>query len=347
MLRREFLSKLDVVGKAIANNSLVPSMLNAWLTGDTLLVFNDHLSISTPFESEFVGGVNHALLSTFLKSANAKDVEIEKTDSGKALVKCGRSKLTMPHYPKKNMGFSFPEGRKKLFAFRSKKTIDAFKNCLLAVGAETSLSGLLGITLLRSNGNLFCYSTNGSTLARSVLSVDGLKVGDPIMLPWDFCKQFISLASSETPELSIYDTHVVFESKDGTVLHCDLVVAEKTVEFERVFSEHWTKENRKSLVEMPKKFISAFERAGMIANVPGQSVPTSIDVKDGKATILTESSLGRVSDSVSIEGHPDIALHVNAKFMLNCSDFDQILLTNKSVLMSSDGHTFLVSTMRV
>jgi hypothetical protein len=71
---------------------------------------------------------------------------------------------------------------------------------------------------------------------------------------------------------------------------------------------------------------------------------TAITVKDGKMKFFSKSGRGEVSDSMQVDGHPEVAIKVEPKLLKNgYGDFDHFLITDQCAIMAKGNNLYLVA----
>src|SRR5215472_8801178 len=131
MDRKQFLDKLELVGKALATSDTVPILNHIWFTGTQATAYNGQIAISVPCKTDFSGAVPGEILIKLMRNSKAKAVEFASTQK-EVSIKAASAKLKLAMMPPSNFIFEMPAPTNKPIVVSSKSIsiFEALKLCL-------------------------------------------------------------------------------------------------------------------------------------------------------------------------------------------------------------------------
>lgn len=355
MNRHELVEKLDRVAPALSANNLVPVLSHFWFAEDTLMAYNDQIAIATKLKSNFAGAIPGATLMSLLGVSKAKEVEFfigeadgKKLPEGQLLVKAASSKLKLPFMDTKaTQIFAMPKPDKGAALLVDMKAfLEAIDACMRSLKEDTSMPDSLGITLEFDGESTKFYATNDATISYAYVKnkTRDLPEVSRLVLSGNFCRQMLALSKlHDSCHIEIHDDYSLFQCGDN-ILFGRLVDVQRPLDFDAVIDQSFPPELEKSLVAIPSKLQLILERAVIITESKTERSRTDIAVKDGIAKFFSKSEKGEVRDSVQLPDHPDVEVSIDPRLFKNgWGFFDQILLTDKCLIMTKGTSLYLVS----
>jgi len=359
MERKALIDTLELVQPALSSNKLTPILSHFWFMGGNVMAYNDHIAIRTQFkfDSDIKAAVPETLLSLLKASRAAKiEAELERSkeegeDETYALrIKAASTKFKLPVLP--------PEDFKTLFKMPAmeesehlrvehKAFLKGIEDCLASVSTDSARIDNTGITLFFEDEVLHLYATNDVTVTEVRLPWKGKApaFGKRAILSGDFCRQMLRVAArGKAWEVSVNKEYALMHS--GEVwLYGSLVHSDNPMNFAGIMQQHVNEAVGKSLVQIPTKLELMLDRAIIIeGGNPDNS--THAWVQDGRLRLTSNGLGGHVSDSTQIdERHKDTPkVRVSPKHLKQgYGRFEKIAMTERCIIMSKKGTTYLIA----
>ena len=309
MDRVELVKKLDLVGRALATNDMVQIMKCFAFTGTEVIADNDALAIVSPCETTEKFVVNGQVLLGLLSASSSEEVDFT-IDGYEVIVRAGRSTFKLPFQSIEDFPFQRPE-IKKWDVITTE--IEGLEPCLETSSKDLTQLAFAGVLL---NGKL--YSSDGDALTSYTLSHPPKQL-QPYMMSTQFCDTVLRIGEKTEAEMTtIFLAPGWACAKIGSggsgIPEYEVwgkLLDPPPVDFEEKIAEMIG--GTIDVVTIPKGLEAALKRARVIADPEGK--PTQLTVtSNGKLKIVTDNSLGVVSDVLPFAQHEVTAL-VSAQLM--------------------------------
>lgn len=309
MNREELVRKLELVGRALADNAMVPIFQCFVFDGESVYADNNNLTIIAPLTSDSTFAVHGATLLGLLRASHSDDVELKITGSD-VLVKTGKSNFKLPYMPHEDALFKEPSKEWQVSVALDEKLLLGIENCLTTSSKdEATQPALVGVSLQREH---LLYSCDGDALTRDQFQAFGDYNQNSYMMPNAFCETILKVIYAHkmdddyslgtlsfngewvTAQIGVYTVYSRLIIKEAPLDHEDLI--KKTMKAEPTY------------VMVPKGLKDALLRARVVADPEGK--PTQLTVSGGKLELVTNSPLGTVRDVLPFK-HPDVVALVS------------------------------------
>ena len=363
MDRKKFTQTLALVEPSLANNELIPSLTHFWFTGDSVMGYNDVISISVPCETDFRGSVKGKVLYDFLSKCTGSAVEFSKinpkglkgknteedslSDAPNLKVKCGQSSIKMRLFPEDSFLFEIPDYSDwSVVDVEPKSLTDSLNVCLESLGNHVSEPERNGITVFaKERGELHMYSTDDVTLSHAVVQNRSRSaLEDRFVLSYAFCdaaRKLLRWSKNGEYQMHVDADYVVMAFEGGVKLFGRLIEDVHPLDFASVFEKHLPKRDTNLLIPIPKRLGLVIERSHVA--VAKSITPETVFkvVEDSKGVLLrvtASSEYGEVRDRIRLdegEGHPEITVKVDLKRLRRCGldVFDTIRITPVCIVL--------------
>lgn len=348
--RKEFLGKLEVVAPALSANELLPILTHYWLTGKTLMAFNDQIAISVPCETEITGAIPGQVLLALVKNSRATNAELTH-EGDNLLVKLAAAKIKLAHMSADNFVFDMPKvkGPEYDIKVKDKQAFrDALEVCMLSVGRDTAVTDQLGITLLldKSGKRLSAYATDNATIAHATIDLgSGAAPPDRVILPAAFVEQMLALdKGAKATHLQINDDSAMFKA-DEVTLFGRLIVSTSPIDFDDIVSRHFPPASRKLAMRMPTKLKLMLQRAVIITDSMTDQAATLVTCDGERMKFVSRTDRGEITETVLMEGHPEVKVRLGPKLLRSgyAAKFENMLVTEKCAVMTKGNAFYMVS----
>ncbi len=300
MNRTALVKTLEQVGRALADNDLVPIMKCFLFDGTNVTASNDYLTIIAPCPTDAAFAVNGKTLLGLLSASHSEDVQflIERYE---VIVKAGKSQFKLPFFPAEDFPFKVPE----IEEFDITLNMRGFEACLLTSSKDNAQPALMGVLV---NGSL--YSSDGDAITRYSLSTKPENQLQPYMMPNGFVETVLKLSTSDNDKTMLAPGWAM--SKLGDLTVWGRLMDPPPVDLEDAINK--TVGESAKFVPIPEELSHALDRARVVADP--ESAPTKLTVENGKLHLLTESSLGVVMDVLLIgDQRHNVTALVSAELM--------------------------------
>ncbi len=314
----------------------------------TVTAFDDIVAISSPCHLEVEGGLRGKVLIDFVHAARGVDVAVEVGEDGnEAVIRSGRSRLTMPLLGMDDFIFEFPETPGVELPV-TEEFLNAFGQCLLSVGTDPSHPWRLGVTVSFDQTGVTFYSSDTTTITTRRLEMPVAKklVGRSFIFPPRFSELLAGLAKREEADVIIVDDDWV-EARFKSQLRLWSKTV-KAVEVERYTEMLATLDEARASRKVPKGFIAALDRALVVLSSRSEHGQlTEFTVADGKMKLFTKSPIGEVRDSFKLPEHPDVAVKAPPDRIKRAIEFaTRMGIHERCIVLEDDsGYRYLVSVI--
>lgn len=310
MKRTDLVEALKRVAPALSVKDLVPAFSDFFFDGERLQAFDGVVAIQTPLAAPIKCGLPGKLLGEFLGASHATDVEFTFSE-GKAEVKAGRARMSLPSLPLEDFPFKWPDA-KSISIEASDALLAAVKACETTMGVDPSQPALLGITIEVEPDHLVLYSSTNLQMTSCVVKVKPPKVlvGRTFVLPVRFCELLLARARPDT--IAIGADAVQAHYKDGTRLFSATTGEASAKTFRTVMDGvDW----KDGFVKVPKGLEGCLSRA-LVVMSGDETQHTDVTIKGDRMRFQTVTRVAVATDYVVIEKHPDAEVSVRPSLLV-------------------------------
>ena len=167
MNKSELVTKLELVGRALSDQDLVPMFKCFAFDGKNVSAYNDSLGIISPCE---IGtfALNGNTLLGLLKNSHSEGVEL-LADKEDVTVKAGKSRFKLPYFTEDEFLFKEPKDKWHSSIPINESLLRGLEVCRSMASTDLAQPAFLGVSL-QFKGNITLYSTNGDAIARFITS---------------------------------------------------------------------------------------------------------------------------------------------------------------------------------
>lgn len=347
MNRKQLLTTLELVSRALANNNMVPIFQNFCFKDGQVIGYNDALGIVAPCDVEDTFAVNGSTLLGLLQNSHSEDVEFA-LDGQEVIIKAGRSTFKLPYLPEENFLFIEPEDDWLLNLVLDQQVLDGLTSCLMTSSRDLSQGALMGICFNTTKKSTVLYSCDGDAVSQYGLAqLDITGQPKPITVPNDFCETVLKIAegteATEKSKLTLNDAWAMAELDTGYKIYGRIIQNDNPLDHAALIKK--TLKSKPEYVPLPKGLDHALSRARVVADK--ESKPTQIVVEAGRIKLLTESSYGTVRDTLAMAKHSDVIVMVSAEKVQRAMSItdEMAVMENCTVFRSGDVLLQVVSNM--
>ncbi len=308
MDRSKLLKTLEVVGRALERNNVLPIYEYFCFTGNTVFSFNDSFGIVAPCQVPKPFAVHGPIFRDFLQASKADEIEME-VDQDQLLFVLGQTPHVLPCKQSSDFVWAEPNIGKRFIGDITK----GIELCLPTCSENLALEAFARVCIKDSDGKLTVYSTDGDALTKFMT---GINSQADVCLSRAFCDALTKIGSDS---LVIGDEWICSHFEDYRVYGRNL--GPTTFDYETNIGKILGGAAF-DLVEIPKKFDEHLTRARVVADI--ETSPTTIMIKGNTLELQTETPFGNVYDNIKIK-HPDIEVKISAelfqKSMTDCTQF--------------------------
>lgn len=333
MNRLELVNKLELVGRALAPNDLIPIFTCFCFTGTHVYANNDSIAIKAPCMTDAPFAVNGHTLLGLLRASQSEDVIFKLGDEHEVLVTAGKSKFKLPYHTEDEFLFKEPEGNWDVSIVVDPKLTQGLGACLQTASRDAATQpAFVGVWLKRGST---LYSCDGDALSRFSLAPE-FNIGN-FMMPNAFCETLLKIGSGGALTLNPEWAKATLGEYE---VFGRLIVSNDPLDHEKLIAD-----SLKGVLvptPIPEGLIHALERAKVVA-LP-ESKPTQFTVADGKLHLLTDTSFGVVRDVLPFQ-HPDVVALVSAELMQRAVSLttEMAIMENACTFRNDDGLWRLLS----
>ena len=286
MERSEFHKAIKLISPAFAARDYVPVFTCACFKDNSIYAFDDLIAMKmTPsFKSEFQGGVKGVTLLNWLNSCNGKEVSIDNKEK-EVLLKCGKSKLTLPLISKDEFVFDEPKKPIGKLIFKDSQDerlfLESFMKASSSIGFDPSDQSMFGISIFFDKGEISFYSTDVIMISKTSMPFDVPKelIGKSFIMIPRFCEAFISKTKGdECKELLIGKDWIGSVHVSGMTIFSKTIGETDRKKFDVAIKGFTSKVKR--MEKLPKGFIRAIQRLSNTIGADDKDI--SFKGKDGK-----------------------------------------------------------------
>jgi DNA polymerase III sliding clamp (beta) subunit (PCNA family) len=300
MNRLNLIKTLDVVGRGLVNNNVVPMFGHYCFTGTDVLSFNDGFGLVAPCSMPKPFTCHGRSLVELLRKSSSDEVEIIVKDEFVA-INAGSSNFKLPY--KSDTDFLWKEPSFHDYdAYPLALVVEGLKTCLTTCSSDVALGAFNQICLgQKGNKQLVIYSCNGDGLTKATIDVKMKKEITPTCISRDFAEVLTKVEIDAASMLFVGNEWVCATIADGAKVYGRSLGAPK-IDYEQEMKDAVRGDT--SLADIPPELDAALSRARVVADE--ESSPTNLNVSKGllRLSTITEH-LGNVKDLMSFN-HPTL-----------------------------------------
>lgn len=307
------LSKLETVGQALAESTLIPVFSHFVFDGATVHAYNDIIGIVDDVAIDGSFALHGQTLLGVLRSLGPQEVTITPT-SEEVEVKAKGSLLRLPFMPKASFVFSEPDEEWQ-GAVPAADMLEGFRLCLTTTSKDHSLPALIAVCMVIQNGTVKLYSCDGDSITKYLHSARVKTNGDHVfLLPPSFCEIAIKVFSGVKAGLYLSPGWAMMCADSGPLVYGRMLTVQTQFTHEALIADTLQTEKVKpTYVPVPQGLDKALDRAALITGK--HSTSTLLTVKAEFIDVYTDSPMGEVHDRMRLPKHPDVVAKVNAAAM--------------------------------
>jgi hypothetical protein len=349
---KDLANVLKLTEPALKKSKGVMEIFEHFCFEDDLVYANcDDFYIGIECNTGFTGGIRPEPLMSWLNTTKArKGLEIEQTES-QVQFKAGRHRVTCATYTGKFL--PPPEIKEENISGRfkfDKGFQQIVKTALKYTGSDAAKPELISLTFyLQKNPKL--YATDEATVARFDLPKIEVEEDQRLVVPTMFFNSVLSLISAypDNKVLITFGKDFVDATIGKTARvfsHLYLTEEDILIDFPEMFDEILgEKESKLPLVDFPKGFGEVLKLSSIISE-KGDSGWASLDIKDGRMMITSNSSVVHGLEKMKLKGdHPDRSIkYFKASYAhKGLKDTDKFCALEFCLAFKGDGFFYLVS----
>jgi hypothetical protein len=331
----EFSEALQLAKPALSLNNILPVMQSYSFTGKTVFTYNDFLAIGIALETPFVAAISGDALHKCVATMRSEEMSFVQ-DGDSLLIKTGRSKLAFTTLPETSFALNPDELEDNILATLEVDRVftEGLEAAMLSIDTQFfyDVYGSVGLELIEGKP-LKLYSTDDQTLTRvqlpkTVCPNMGDFPEDVILLPNDFCKQYLKLYKhffadhNGTVKLSLSEQYLLCDfGKDYGWLLVELPDAEK-IPYDEVFQDSMPATEKDEWLRVDDDLKAIFLRAaalhklGVNRNAIQETLYLSEGANENEVKIeqdtgdqdLSETWVGGISPETNISVNPALML---------------------------------------
>lgn len=324
MKRAKLVETLEVVGRALERNNVVPMYDWFCFTGKTVFAWNQIFGIVAHCEMEQPFAVDGKKFLEWLKASKEENVEFE-FDEG-LLITAGNASYTPLIKGPEDFVWSEPTMTKG--GELDHDVIAGIEHCIPTTSDNLALIGYSLVYLGTVDGKVVVYSTDGDAMTRYATDV---AAEVDVCLDKSFCNAIVKTGGGKLLignewVCSLFGDFKVYGRNMGTLKSVFKDSSTPDFDYEKYIE---------LIVEgsVPEK-LTTFPLGGKLQNALTQirtvtdieTNPTSFFIEKNKMTIVATTPFGELFDEIKLnDKHPDTECEVHAslfqKAMENCNEF--------------------------
>lgn len=329
MKRKELLNALNLLKPAVTGKDITESMTYFYFSGESVVAYNDLISIQVPFKTDFTAFVKADDLTKTLSKLKDDEVifkmegDILKMKSGKnALISFSTIFDDKVVKRIESVSESFDEGK---FKNLKEEFLEAVKLCYSTASKN------------ESDQTLTCLYINGGT----VMATDNIRIANFILK--QKMDEMLIKASEMKALLPILPTQymvtkswVHFKNEEGCIFSIRLIKGEYP-DMLQFCDFDGTK------VNLPKEILDGVDVASVF--VEASDDPVSVTIKNNVCRVFKESDNGKIDfrTPITYKG-PDITFGIIPELLKNMMAYStEIIIADDKAKLSSDQFTLVTS----
>ncbi len=325
MNRSKLLQTLEVVGRALERNNVLPIYEYFCFTGETVFAFNDNFGIVSPCQVPKPFAVHGPRFRDFLQASKADEIEME-VDQDQLLFVLGKTPHVLPSKTSTDFVWTEPElesGSYDKYPDSEEGVITGIEHCLATCSENLALEAFARVYIghVKNEHNtpqIAIYSTDGDALTKYMVGMVGQA---DVCLSRAFCDAVVKIGSTKNANSNILvgKEWVCRNFEDYKIYGRNL--GPTTFDYETNIGKILGG-TAFDLVGIPEKLKEDLTRARVVSDV--ETSATTITIKGNMLELQTETPFGNVYDEIKVK-HPDIEVRVSAellqKSMTDCTQF--------------------------
>jgi len=299
MNRAKLVATLEVVGRALERNNILPIYEYFCFTGNTVFSFCDSFGIVAPWDTPTPFAVHGPTFLGLLKATKDDKIDLN-LDQHQLKITAGKSEYVLPAKGIEDFIWAEPNFPSKDISL---DIIQGIECCLPTASENLALEAFSRIYIGTFEGKLAVYSTDGDALTKYVTTLNG---DADVCLDRDFCDAVVKTGGGK---LVIGSEWVCSLFEDYKVYGRNL--GPSTFNYEDYISKILGGP-LPDLIPFPLKFDDALTRARVVADI--ETSPTTLFIENNQLTLLTDTPFGEVLDTMKVK-HADIEAQVSASLM--------------------------------
>ncbi len=344
MNRAELVTKLELVGRGLADTNLVPVFQCFAFDGKQVLAYNDHIGVVAPCESVDRFAIHGSTLLGLLTNSHSEDVSFTPTGQEIA-VKTGKSLFKLPFLSEDAFLFTPPIEKWERVMAITPDFIAGLEACLLTTSKDHAQEALMGVCFNQQEKTIALYSCDGDAVTR-YRTDKGYNGGKNYVLTNSFCETVVKLAketNSEKSTLAMNDGWACATLEHGYVIYGRLIETKQKPDFHADLIERTIK-GKLTYIPVPDELNDALSRARVVADQ--ESAKTVLTVKGAVLQLYTETHMGVIRDTIKTK-HPEVEANVSAELLQRaiglCEEI--AIMDNCCALRQGDRLFLLLSNM--
>jgi DNA polymerase III sliding clamp (beta) subunit (PCNA family) len=316
--RETLVQTLELVGRALGDAKMVQVFSNFCFKNRTVSAYNDEIGIVAPCEVLGTYGLHGKTLLDLLKVTKTEKVEFNLVEEEVQIVS-GKSKLKLPYL--REDAFLFKPVKEDLYTVSMDITIDLIDGLgysLVTSSRDQSMGALMGVQLYDEGPTSILFSCDSDAITKYTLNADpdAGRAMTPLrfMLSNAFCETLLKVikeSGSSEGRITFGDDWVVAYLNNGWRIYGRMKPL-GTLDHQNMITD--TIKETPVFVDVPEALKEALARASVMAETEGAG--THIQINQGKMSLVTQTKMGEVLDTVTLRDHADVEAKVNPSLML-------------------------------
>lgn len=341
--RDDLAKSLAAVARVVARRSTIPILSNVLLDAqnnalslnatdlDRQASARTTANVSEPGTTTVSGKILGDIVSKFSSGA----ITIETKDENHIIVKCGRSRFTLPTLPAEDFPNLAADGFSTNFEISAKNIAEHFGYVEFAISTEETRYYLNGIFWHRdTNGNLAAVATDGHRLAKNCRAHDGIESFSGIIVPTETVGEVLRMAkNTETFTVEISDKAIRFSAcgeKSNDAILTSKLIDGTFPDYTRVIPA----DNQNEAVVAREPLMQAVDRVRTVAAETNSAVKMSFDPAGTITLTVRSPDTGEAIEEVEVEySGPSIDIGFNASYLM---DILQKIQNDKVLIRMND-----------
>jgi len=341
MDRSKLLQTLEVVGRALERNNVLPIYEYFCFTGETVFAFNDSFGVVAPCQVPKPFAVHGPRFRDFLQASKADEIEME-VDQDQLLFVLGKTPHVLPS--KTSTDFVWTEPKLESGSYSKHPdfeggVITGIEHCLATCSENLALEAFARVYIGHINSRTAVYSTDGDALTKYEVGTAGQ---DNSCLSRAFCDAIIKIGSTKNANSNILigKEWVCRNFEDYKIYGRNL--GPTTFDYETNIGKILGGAAF-DLAVIPEKLKEDLTRARVVSDV--ETSPTTITIRGNTLELQTETPFGNVYDEIKVK-HPDIEVKISAELLQkSMADCDQFRVLKNCCVFKGKNVTRLVSNL--
>lgn len=315
MDRIKLLETLEVVGKGLEANKLLPDFDYFHFVDGTIYAGHDDFTIVSPtaMATKDPFAVHGPTLIKMLNASKSKEaylqlVKSKTTGNTVELGFAGNSAYEMPFTEPESYIWKRPSFSNSMILHGLREGLAA---CLVTCSNDLALEGFSRICISPYKNRLAFYSCDGDSLTRFITDIP-TKMTTTLCIARSFADVIVKVAKGN-PQFMITDEYIKVGTEDGKYEIYGKNLGPTTIDYENIIVTKVGEGALHGLIPTPgqKSLVECLDRAKVLTDL--ETVPTVVLVQEGAMYLSTDTKTrGMALDSLRTQ-HADIELSINAE----------------------------------